>query len=320
MADRPSIELIGYSFEVTNPFACLVDSEARPLRLPYCVGSLLWTLAGSNDLNHLQCYHPDARNFSDDGISLSGAFGKRLFQYRNEINQIDAVIGRLQADPASRRTFAAICDADDNVRRSREYPCCIGVQYFLREGALHSITYMRAQHALLILPYDAFLFMALQCLVAARLGAAVGTYRHVCGTFHIYEAERQLAERVLAEPLHSIELGQPHGGEAELADVMQFEERARASGQARSRRSLLEMVEADDGGSNFARHLKLVVLAHWLHTLEEGQDNPALARLPRPMQMMLRRQWDNSRKAAAKPLPPHNELSRPAHHLSDISH
>src|SRR6185295_4833924 len=166
-ADRPSIEVIGYAFEITNPFACLADSECRPLRLPYCIGSLLWTLAGSNNLEHLQSYHPDARNFSDDGISLSGAFGKRLFQYRNEIDQIDLIVNRLQQDPFSRRTFAAICDGVDNVRRSREYPCCIGLQYFLRQGKLHAITYMRAQHALLILPYDAFLFMALQCLVAA---------------------------------------------------------------------------------------------------------------------------------------------------------
>ena len=145
-ADRPSIELIGYSFEVQNPLACIVDSDARPLRLAYCVGSLLWTLNGSNDLAHLQGYHPDARNFSDDGISLSGAFGKRLFRSAGKIDQIAAIAERLLADPASRRTFAAICNAEDNVRQTREYPCCIGVQYFLRGGRLHSLTHMRAQH------------------------------------------------------------------------------------------------------------------------------------------------------------------------------
>lgn len=290
-ADRPAIELIGYSFEVTNPFACLVDSEARSLRLEYCIGSLLWTLAASNDLEYLQSYHPDARNFSDDGISLSGAFGKRLFQYRNEIDQIAAIVKRLQIDPASRRTFAAICNGEDNVRNSREYPCCIGLQYFLRQGALHSITFMRAQHALLILPYDAFLFMTLQCIVAARLGVAVGTYRHICGTFHIYEAERQLANRVLGEPLRSLEIGHPDGSGTELADAIQFEARARASGRARDTRSLLKMIEAGECGSEFARQSKLVVLAHWLHALSGEAGNAALGRLPEPMQVMMRRRW-----------------------------
>jgi hypothetical protein len=293
--NRPSIELIGHSFEVTNPLACLVDSEARPLRLAYCVGSLLWTLVGSNDLTHLQSYHPDARNFSDDGVSLSGAFGKRLFSYRNEINQIDAIVQRLRGDPASRRTFAAICQADDNIRHSREYPCCIGVQYFLRDRKLHSITYMRAQHALLILPYDAFLFMALHCLVAARLGVAPGTYRHVSGTFHIYEAERQLAERVLAAPIRSIEFGRPSGSESELTELLQFEERVRGFGRAGDRLSLGKMLEAAENGSTFASLCKFVLLAHWFQACRDEQTNPALDHLPAALQLMLRRQWGAKR-------------------------
>lgn len=298
IANRPSIELIGYSFEVTNPFACLVDSEARALRLPYCVGSLLWTLAGSDDLEHLQQYHPDARNFSDDGISLSGAFGKRLFRSRNQIDQIDAIIKRLRVDPASRRTFASICDAEDNIRQSREYPCCIGLQYFLRDGVLHSITYMRAQHALLILPYDAFLFMALQCIVAARLGVMVGSYRHICGTFHIYEAEREFTERVLSEPLHSIEFGAPEGSDSELNDLLQFEKRVRDLGRARDVRSLLEILESATQGSDFARQAKLILLAHWFHLIANDQENVALDGLPKPMKQTMRRQWGSTSHVA----------------------
>jgi thymidylate synthase len=298
VADRPSVELIGYSFEVTNPFACLVDSEARTLRLPYCVGSLLWTLAGSDDLEHLQQYHPDARNFSDDGISLSGAFGKRLFRNQDQIDEIDAIIKRLRVDPASRRTFAAICDAEDNIRQSREYPCCIGLQYFLREGALHSITYMRAQHALLILPYDAFLFMALQCIVAARLGATIGTYKHICGTFHIYEAEREFTERVLSEPLHSIEFGRPEGSESELIDLLQFEKRVRDLGRARDVRGLIEILESATRGSDFAHQAKLVLLAHWFHLIADAQENVALDGLPEPMKLIMRRQWRSTSRIA----------------------
>ncbi len=297
-ADRPSIELLGYAFEVTNPFACLVDSEARPLRLGYCVGSLLWTLAGSNDLVHLQGYHPDAKNFSDDGISLSGAFGRRLFRNQGNIDQIQAIADRLRVDPASRRTYAAICDAEDNVRQSREYPCCIGLQYFLRDGELHSITYMRAQHALLVLPYDAFLFMALHCLLAARIGASVGSYRHICGTFHVYESERSYAERVIGAPLHSVEFGRPNGNETELAEVIRFEERARASGVAGDSRMLLKMLPTAEDGSEFARYSKLVLLAHWIHSIDRSGKNVALEKLPDEMQTILRRQWGSSRAAS----------------------
>jgi thymidylate synthase len=293
-ADRPSIELIGHAFEVTNPRACLVDSEARPLRLPYCFGSLLWTLAASNDLEHLQCYHPQARNFSDDGVSLSGAFGKRLFDYGPGIDQVDAIIERLTRDPASRRTYAAICEPTDNVRRTREYPCCIGVQYFLRRDALHALTYMRAQHALLILPYDAFLFMALQCIVAARLGVAVGPYRHFSGTFHLYEAEVEHAQKVLDAPLRTIELDAPSGRPGQVAEILAFEERARAHGRAGEDDGLRALLDRVDGQPGFVRQSQLAVLAHWFH--EAGDHvNPALDVLPASLRTMLRRQWETAR-------------------------
>ncbi len=297
--DRPSLELLGYSFSINDPWSCLVDSEVRPLRLPYCIGSLLWTLAGSNDLAYLQSYHADARNFSDDGISLSGAFGKRLFRYDERIDQIEAIIERLRDDPASRRTFAAICDPHDNVRRSREYPCCIGTQYFLRNGELQSITYMRAQHAMLILPYDAFLFMMIHCLVAARLGVRAGRYHHICGTFHIYESEREFAQRIVEEPLRPIQVDRASGTPAELQDILSFERMVRDAGLAADSRALDQMLDVVHGEPAFDRYAKLILLAHWFRSVD-GERNPAFGRLDEVSQRMLVRQWsDADRRRAA---------------------
>ena len=95
---RDTIEIIGHSFKVTDPNACFVVSKARPLRLAYCLGSLAWTLNASDNLEEIAFYNPRGRSFSDDGVHLSGAFGKRLFQYNGHLNQIDVILARLAED------------------------------------------------------------------------------------------------------------------------------------------------------------------------------------------------------------------------------
>ncbi len=160
-ADRPAVELLGYGFEIRDPSAALLYSKALPLRLDYCFGLLCWSLSGSDDAKILSYYHPAATRFSDDGSHLSGAFGHRLFCHKDG-SQIDAILNLLGRDPASRRAVAFIADARDNFTRSVEYPCAVSMHFFVRDGMLHAILHMRAQQALFVLPYDAFLFMSLQ--------------------------------------------------------------------------------------------------------------------------------------------------------------
>lgn len=298
-ADRPAIELLGYSFMVSDPHSCLLDLEARPLRLPYYIGSLIWTLSGSNDVDFLGAYHPQAVMFSDDGISLSGAFGRRLFHQREGFNQIERIVERLKVDRASRRTFAAVCSAEDNFRSTREYPCCIGLQYFIRNEHLHAITYMRAQHALLILPYDVFLFMAMQCLIASRLGVNVGDYRHVSGTFHIYESEVHQARTILDSRVNVHTIDSAGNFLDEIQELVQFEHEIRSAAADGDGMRIEREVMSVPCESSFSQQVKLVFLAHWLFTLSGDVHNSAVRRLPKGLQTMLIRQWQVETKKLA---------------------
>ena len=196
---RDTIEVIGYSFEVTDPLSCFLVSKARPLRLAYCLGSLVWTLNGSDNLEEIAFYNPHGGASSDDGVHLSGAFGKRLFRYNGNINQVELILAKLKQDRSSRRTAAMILVPEDQSANSREYPCAIAVQYLLRQGRLDAITFMRSQSAAFVLPYDSFLFMSLQCILSQRLGAEPGTYVHVSGSFHFYEDEIDTVRRIVEE-------------------------------------------------------------------------------------------------------------------------
>jgi thymidylate synthase len=265
--DRPAREIRGYSFRVNNPSSCLFISSERILRLPYMFGLFIWTIAGSNELNWLRYYNSLASNFSDDGKYLCGAFGNRLFDYKTSINQIDAICDLIQKDPTNRRTFAAICTPEDNILKSREYPCCIGIQYFLRGNALHTITYMRAQSILGVLPYDAFLFMALQCLLANRLGVKVGSYEHYAGTFHMYESEVADAESILSQEIESVTVGQVSSAASEIKDILRFEQELRNATVSNNVNYVMRLVLEKYDTENFWGQTRVVLLLHALTLL-----------------------------------------------------
>src|SRR4051794_20345631 len=108
LGDRPSVELLAHGFGVLNPHSCVVSSRAVPIHLPYGLALLAYTLDGRNDVDSLAYYRPGASDYSDDGYTLSGAFGRRLFGSEESQDQLTAILHRIAMDPASRRTFAAI--------------------------------------------------------------------------------------------------------------------------------------------------------------------------------------------------------------------
>ncbi|WP_430503242.1 thymidylate synthase [Micromonospora trifolii] len=243
--DRPWRELIAYQFSFVNERLRILVPTQLPTHIPYCLGLLAWTLDARDDLATLEYYRRGAREFSDDGTSMCGAFGARLFGIHHSSSQIQAIRERLAVDPASRRTYATILRPSDNVEEKRELPCASGVQLFLRAGELHFITTMRAQQALTILPYDLFLFTALHHFIASDLGVQPGPYYHYSGTFHIYDSEIELAKVIGDGPVtRAIELDLvPKGhGSAVASELIEIERVLRAAALAGEERAITSVL------------------------------------------------------------------------------
>lgn len=221
--DRPYREVINHTFRVDDPSSLLVTSTAIPTKLSYAFGLAAWSLDSRDDVSTLAYYRKGAYEYSDDAHTLSGAFGHRLFGDQRGSNQIRAVIERIRKDPSHRRTWASIITPEDNFRTSREYPCAAGVQLFLRDGALTWLTTMRAQQALTVLPYDAFLFMVLHQVAASLLDTGIGDYLHSSGTFHIYEDEVDTAKSIITQGVPDLSLPRlPAGRRAVESAVAEF--------------------------------------------------------------------------------------------------
>lgn len=104
-----------------NPFALLYES--------------LWMLAGRNDVAPLAYYTKQFREYSDDGVTLNGAYGYRWrsalchramhrpYSAPYEVDQLKVIIDHLKADPNSRRAVLSMWNVEDDLLKIGKDPC-----------------------------------------------------------------------------------------------------------------------------------------------------------------------------------------------------
>ena len=156
-------EIIGSALEITNPRARLSRTETRGKPFS-CLGELCWYLNGSNELDPISYYIPRYQKFAE-GDLVFGGYGPRLFD-DSGVAQVTNVIALLEERPSSRRAVIQLFDAEDIAEQHKDVPCTCVLQFLIRKGALHMMTYMRSNDVFLWLPHDVFCFTMLQELVA----------------------------------------------------------------------------------------------------------------------------------------------------------
>ena len=134
-------------------------------------------------------------NFSDDKVTVNGAYGDRIFG--GKFSQWEQVKNILSTDPDSRQAVISIYQPRDLFISSSDIPCTCVLQYFIRNGKLNAITYMRSNDIYLGLPYDIFSFTMLQEMLAVELNVELGTYTHMVGSLHIYEKNFNILDEEL---------------------------------------------------------------------------------------------------------------------------
>lgn len=218
-----SYEIIGALLSLSNPRARFSRTESRST-LFSCLGELLWYLSGSNELKHIEYYIKKYRNFSDDGITLNGAYGRRLF-YPIRASQFDTVVDILRTKSDSRQAVLQIFEASDLKKGSKDVPCTCAIQFFKRGDLLHMMTHMRSNDAFVGLPHDVFAFTMIQEIMARIISCELGWYHHSVGSLHLYETDKHRAEEYIGEgyqatiPMPSMPLGDPRPAISWLLDV-----------------------------------------------------------------------------------------------------
>ena len=190
-------ELTGVLLHLTNPRARLSCTETKG-RLFSSLGELCWYLAKSADLRFITYYLPQYSENSDDGRTVHGGYGPRLFEMRGH-NQVANVTTLLRRHRDSRRAVIQLFDARDIAREHSDVPCTCSLQFLIRAERLDMFTSMRSNDAFIGLPHDVFAFTMFQEIIARSLSIEPGAYKHFVGSLHLYDTHRTLARRYLSE-------------------------------------------------------------------------------------------------------------------------
>lgn len=184
-------ELRGVTLELTDPYMNLVASKARHLNPAFAVAECMWILCGRNDVATVTCFNKQIAQFSDDGMRFNGAYGPKV------VEQLPYIVETLRKDPDSRQAVMTVWRERPGV--TKDIPCTIMFQFFVRDGHLELITYMRSNDLWLGFPYDLFNFTTLQMYIASQLELKVGRYRHMVGSLHLYAHNLEKAREVALE-------------------------------------------------------------------------------------------------------------------------
>lgn len=201
-------EMYGVLLKLDNPRARLSRTEARGKSFS-ALGEFLWYMSKSNSLDFIQYYIPKYSDYTDDGQTIHGGYGPRLFRMHNQFDQVTKVIDLLKEGPTTKRAVIQVVDASDLAKHYKDIPCTCTLHFVIRDNKLHMHTSMRSNDAFLGLPHDIYCFTMIQELIACSVGVDMGTYNHSVASLHLYRSHAGQAQQYLKEGYQSTKFEMP---------------------------------------------------------------------------------------------------------------
>lgn len=197
-----------------NPTERILVSPLRDANPFFHIMEALWMLAGRNDLDFPKMFNSGFGAYSDDGVTLHGAYGHRWRKWFGH-DQLDFIVQELHRDPSSRRAVLQMWDGERDPaaidRGGKDVPCNTVAYFDLRGGKLNMMVSNRSNDAIWgAFGANAVHFSVLQEYIAARLGKEVGLYHQVTNNLHIYTdkfsraALEAIAQEAASDDLYSV--------------------------------------------------------------------------------------------------------------------
>lgn len=177
-------ELLNSHTEVDMKYPILSIPE-RKLGYKFMVREAWWIMDGRNDVESIQAYSKAISSFSDDGFYFKGAYGPRV------VDQLHYIVDSLIEDINTRQAVLTIWRP--NPRASKDIPCTVNIQWFIRNNTIYCIDTMRSSDIWLGWPYDIFNFTMLTGYIMLLLrergvnNLQLGKIYLNAGSQHLYE-------------------------------------------------------------------------------------------------------------------------------------
>jgi len=208
-------ELLSTHISIDNPVPVCYFIPFRKDNIFARIAETLWVLQGRNDIGWLSYYLPRAKEFSDNGVTWRGAYGKRLRYWtvnpdgpffgensQFEYDQIKIVVGKLNEDPTTRQAVMTIWKPDEDNIPSKDIPCNNWLHFIKREfGGVDYLFLNVAQRSADIFwgwsNINAFEWSILLQMVAYWTNSVVGKIDWIVTSLHMYEHHYEMAKKIL---------------------------------------------------------------------------------------------------------------------------
>jgi Thymidylate synthase len=183
--EKPLENVIFWPQRDANPFFHLYEA--------------LWMLQGRNDVAPLERYVKNSINYSDDGMTLHGAYGYRWRKgfgsgpcSTPHSDQLEMITEELISNPDSRRCVLQMWSMPEDLGRSGKDLPCNTIATFQRgfDGELNLVVFNRSNDIIWgCYGANAVQFSFLLEYMALWIGCPVGTYTQVSVNWHAYMNE-----------------------------------------------------------------------------------------------------------------------------------
>lgn len=213
--------------EMTNP---VVLCPGRKLGYRFMAAEAAWILSGDNRLEPVARYAPALTKLSDDGRTMSGAYGPPF------IDQLPYVTQALKKDPLSRQAVISLWRPRPQL--GSEIPCTLTLQFMIRDDVMMTHVSMRSSDAWLGLPTDwhAFSMMSAYLVLILRPyypSLRLGWLTVTAGSQHLYKIDWEKAEEcskredLIVPDLKHLDLSQLGGPDDLVSHLWAVAERRR---------------------------------------------------------------------------------------------
>ena len=183
-------------FEISGSELCLPFLKNRNINPFFALTEFAWMIRGLNTVKPLKYFISHYDDFSDDKVTLNGAYGYRLCRAFG-INQIEAAIEMLKNSKNTRRVVLNMWSVTDLNKDSNDIPCNTSIYLKIHNGCLDITVLNRSNDLYLGVPYDAFLFYCLQKYICIEIGCKMGMHRHYTDSLHLYKNDFFAVDRIL---------------------------------------------------------------------------------------------------------------------------
>lgn len=191
---RTTKEIVGCRSTVPMSSPTLL-CPGRKLGYKFLAAEAAWNLSGDNRLATIEKYAPKLKALSDDGRTMSGAYGPPF------VDQVSYIHRCFKQDPATRQAVISLWRP--RPAPGGDVPCTLTLQFLNRFDTIDTVVGMRSSDVWMGLPYDWFTFSMMTAYVALAVRPIVGPLKLgdltvFAGSQHLYKIDEEDAIKCAA--------------------------------------------------------------------------------------------------------------------------